>query len=231
MNEATPTVYVVDADILVREYLEELIREAGWQPVVFASAEEFLSHPWTFCPSCLVLEAMLPGLSGLSLQQRVVSARADIPIIFISANSEAPMIVRAMKAGATEFLIKPLSEEVLLEALRLALDRSRTLQAALSEIKTLRMRYEALSVREREVMNLVVSGLLNKEIGEELGISEITVKAHRGRVMRKMQARSLPELVTFAATVPTSRSGLPVPRLNRRMQGGASSRLFDSCRD
>jgi FixJ family two-component response regulator len=231
MNEATPTVYVVDADILVREYLEELIREAGWQPVVFASAEEFLSHPWTFCPSCLVLEAMLPGLSGLSLQQRVVSARADIPIIFITANSEAPMIVRAMKAGATEFLIKPLSEEVLLEALRLALDRSRTLQAALSEIKTLRTRYEALSVREREVMNLVVTGLLNKEIGEELGISEITVKAHRGRVMRKMQARSLPELVTFAATVPTSRSGLPVPRLNRRMQGGASGRLFDSCRD
>jgi FixJ family two-component response regulator len=207
----TPIVYVVDDDVSVRGSLEALIREANWQPLLFASAEEFLSHPCGLCPSCLVLEVMLPGLNGLGLQQRVQTERADISILFFTANSDVPITVRAMKAGATEFLTKPCSDEVLLEALRFALDRSRAMQAAQSEIKSLRERYEGLSGRERDVMRLVVAGLLNKEVGEELGISEITVKTHRGRMMRKMQARSFAELVNFASTLKIPRAGLHMP--------------------
>jgi FixJ family two-component response regulator len=201
MPDLTPIIYVVDQDLAVRESLGELVRAAGWEPWVFASAEEFRFHPSRVCPSCLVLEVLLPGLNGLGLQQRVLAERAEVPIIFITAHSDVPMTVRAMKAGATDFLTKPFSDEVLLEALRLALERSRAAQAALSEFKTLRERFEILTDREREVMSLVVSGLLNKEIGDELGISEITVKSHRGRVMRKMQARSFAELITFAVTL------------------------------
>jgi FixJ family two-component response regulator len=199
MPNPIPNVYVVDDDNSTRESLKELICTAGWQPLLFASAEEFLSHPRQLCPSCLVLEVLLPGLNGFELQERLVSDRADMPIIFVSAQSDVPMIVRAMKAGATEFLAKPLSEQVLLAAIRLALDCSRALQAAASEMTRLQQRYSWLSNREREVMGLVVSGLRNKQVGHELSISEITVKAHRGRVMRKMQAASLAELVTIAA--------------------------------
>jgi len=207
MPDPTPIVYVVDDDNSVRESLKAVIGKAGWQPLLFASAEGFLSHPRQFCPSCLVLEALLPGLKGLELQQQVASDRADMPIIFISAQSDVPMTVRAMKAGATEFLTKPLSELVLLEAIRLALDCSRAMQAAASEMTTLQQRYSWLSNREREVLALVVSGLRNKQVGGELGISEITVKAHRGRMMRKMQAASLAELVTFATKLHIPRDG------------------------
>jgi FixJ family two-component response regulator len=217
MPTLTPIVYVVDDAVSVRESLAELIRKAGWLPLVFASAEDFLSHPRRLCPSCLVVETMLPGLSGLGLQQQVLLDRPDIPIIFITANGDVPVIVRAMKAGATDFLIKPFSDKVLLEVVRCALDRSHAAQAALSEVRALRDHYAELSEREREVMSLVVSGLLNKEVGDELGISEVTVKAHRGRVMRKMQARSLAELVTFAATllIPREDSRRPIDKHNR----------------
>jgi FixJ family two-component response regulator len=199
MPDPTPIVYVVDDDNSVRESLKDVICKAGWQPLLFGSAEAFLSHPRLLCPSCLVLEALLPGLTGLDLQQRVASDRADMPIIFISAQSDILMTVRAMKAGATEFLTKPLSEQVLLQAIRLGLECSRSMQAVTSEMKTLQQRYSCLSNREREVMSLVVSGLRNKQVAHELSISEITVKAHRGRMMRKMQAASLAELVTIAA--------------------------------
>jgi len=209
----TPIVYVVDADISVRESLEDLIFAAGWRPLVFASAEEFLSHPCKVCPSCLVLEVLLPGLDGFGLQQRVASDRADIPIIFLTARSDVPATVRAMKAGATEFLSKPFNEDVLLEAIRLALDRSQAMQTTALELKALQERYASLSNREREVMSLVVSGLLNKQVGDRLGISVITVKAHRGRVMRKMRAASLAELVTIAAKLHIPRAGSFRPTL------------------
>jgi FixJ family two-component response regulator len=208
MQDPTPIVYVVDDDNSVRESLKDVICNAGWQPLLFASAEAFLSHPRQLCPSCLVLEVLLPGLTGLDLQQQVASDRADMPIIFISAQNDVPVTVRAMKAGATEFLTKPLSEQVLLEAIRLALDCSRAMQDAASEMKTLQQRYSWLSNREREVMSLVVSGLRNKQVGYELRISEITVKAHRGSMMRKMQAASLAELVTIAAKLHIPRDGL-----------------------
>jgi FixJ family two-component response regulator len=219
MPESTPIVYVVDDDISVRESLGELICNAGWQPSVFASAEGFLSCPRKWCPSCLVLEVMLPGLNGLGLQQRVASDRADISIIFITAHRDVPMTVRAMKAGATEFLTKPFANGVLLDAMRFALDRSRAMQAAVLEMIALGERYAWLSVREREVMRLVVSGLLNKQVASELGISEGTVKAHRGRVMRKMNARSLAELVTIAAKLNVRRDRLYQPKFARSVAG------------
>jgi FixJ family two-component response regulator len=211
MPDLTPIVYVVDDDISVRECLEGLIYEAGWQPSVFASAQEFLSHRRTLCPSCLVLDVVLPGLSGLDLQQQIAGDRANIPIIFITGHGDVPIAVRAMKAGAFEFLTKPFSEEMLLEAIRSALGRSKATQGAASEIKTLQERYASLSGREREVMGLVVSGLMNKQVGGELGISEITVKAHRGRVMQKMKAGSLAELVKFATKLDIPRGGLCRP--------------------
>jgi FixJ family two-component response regulator len=198
MPDTTPIVYVVDDDLSVRESLELLIESAGWKPQVFASAHDFLSRPRATVPNCLVLDVTLPGITGLELQQRLAD-RTEMPIIFITGYGDVPMTVRAMKAGAVEFLTKPFKDDVLLDAVRGAIERSRAALRRDAEMRTLRHCYESLTPREREVMALVVSGLLNKQVGSELRISEITVKAHRGQVMRKMQADSLPDLVTMAA--------------------------------
>ena len=198
MPDVTSIVFVVDDDISVRESLELLIRTAGWQPRLFASAQEFLSRPCATVPCCLVLDVTLPGLTGLELQQQLAE-RTDMPIIFITGHGDVPMSVQAMKAGAVEFLTKPFKDDVLLDAIRGAIERSRAALREDSKMRVLRDRYASLTPREREVMSLVVSGLLNKQVGGELGISEITVKAHRGQVMRKMKADSLPDLVTMAA--------------------------------
>ena len=198
MPDATSLVFVVDDDVSVRESLDLLIRTAGWHPETFASAQEFLSRPRATVPCCLVLDVTLPGLSGLQLQEQLAE-RIDMPIIFISGHGDVPMTVQAMKAGAIEFLTKPFKDTVLLDAIRSAIDRSRAVLRAQSEMHVLRSCYASLTSREREVMALVVSGLLNKQVAGELGISEITVKAHRGQMMRKMKAGSLPALVTMAA--------------------------------
>jgi FixJ family two-component response regulator len=198
MSQAAPVVFVVDDDISVRESLELMIRCAGWQPEIFASAQEFLVHPRVVIPSCLVLDVSLPGLNGLDLQKRVAAERPDMPIIFITGHGDVPMTVQAMKAGAIEFLTKPFSDEILLSAIRHAIERSHIALRRESEIRAIRDCYASLTGREREVMALVVSGRLNKQVGDDLGISEITVKAHRGKVMRKMNADSLPDLVKMA---------------------------------
>jgi FixJ family two-component response regulator len=198
MPDAPSIVFVVDDDVSVRESLELLVRTAGWRPETFASAQDFLSRPSPTVPCCLVLDVTLPGLSGLELQRQLVD-RADMPIIFITGHGDVPMSVQAMKAGAVEFLTKPFKDDVLLDAIRGAIERSRVALRLDSEMRAVREGYASLTPREREVMALVVSGLLNKQVGGELGISEITVKAHRGQVMRKMKAGSLPDLVTMAA--------------------------------
>ena len=199
MSPATPIVFVVDDDISVRESLELLIRCEGWQPETFASAQEFLDRPRALVPSCLVLDVSLPGLNGLELQNRVAVERTDMPIIFITGHGDVPKTVQAMKAGAVEFLTKPFSDEVLLSAIRQSLERSRLVLGYEAEMQALRDCYASLTPRERQVMVLVVTGLLNKQVGGELGISEITVKAHRGKVMQKMKADSLPDLVKMSA--------------------------------
>jgi len=195
MLQVTPIVFIVDDDVSVRESLELLVRCEDWQPETFASAQEFLDYPRVHVPNCLVLDVSLPGLNGLELQRRIAVERTEMPIIFITGHGDVPMTVQAMKAGAVEFLTKPLNDDVLLTAIRAALERSRVALRLEAELRVLRDRYASLSQRERQVMVLVVSGLLNKQIGGELGISEITVKAHRGKVMQKMMAGSLADLV------------------------------------
>src|SRR6266853_2715339 len=216
-SHTTPIVFVVDDDISVRESLELLICSEGWEPETFALAQEFLARPRALVPSCLVLDVSLPGLNGLELQKRVAIERTDVPIIFITGYGDVPMTVQAMKAGAVEFLTKPLSDDVLLTAIRNAIERSKTALGHEAEMQALRDRYESLTRREREVMALVASGLLNKQVGGELGISEITVKAHRGQVMQKMKADSFADLVKKAARLglaPGRKANTPPPSRN-----------------
>ena len=198
MPPPSSMVFVVDDDISVRESLELLIQNEGWQPKTFESAKEFLDYRCSLIPSCLVLDLSLPGLNGLELQKRVTAERAEIPIIFITGHGDIPKTVEAMKGGAVEFLTKPFNDEVLLTAIRRALERSRRALAHKVELQELRDRYASLTPREGQVMALVVSGLLNKQVAGELGISEKTVKAHRGQVMQKMKANSVADLVKMA---------------------------------
>lgn len=195
---STPVIFVVDDDVSVRESLEALIRWAGWTPETFGSAHAFLSRPREERPSCLLLDVELPDLNGLDLQDRVAADRSDLPIIFITGHGDIPRSVRAMKGGAAEFLTKPFERDVLLNAIGRALERSRAALTQASELKTLRARHASLTPRERQVFAWVVSGRLNKEVGAALGMTEATVKAHRGQVMQKMQAGSLAELVRIA---------------------------------
>lgn len=197
LSSHSPVVFVVDQDVSVRESLEALIQFQGWHAETFSSAHDFLARPRDLVPSCLVLDISLPDVSGLDVQKRVAADRVDMPVIFITGCGDVAMTVQAMKAGAAEFLTKPFDTRVLLEAIKHAIDQSRAALEQEAALQELFGRYESLSTREREVMALVVTGLLNKQIGGELGISEITVKAHRGRVMRKMKASSLPDLVNL----------------------------------
>jgi len=201
-----PIVFIVDDDISVRESLEALIRLEGLEVQAFSSAQDFLAHPRTPAPSCMVLDVSLPGLNGLELQKRVSTEQRDMPIIFITGHGDIPMSVQAMKAGAVEFLTKPFADHVLLNAIRSAVDRSRAVIARDEELRSLKERHAQLTPREREVMALVVIGQMNKHIAGELGISEITVKAHRGCMMRKMNAGSLAELVNMGARLRLPRS-------------------------
>jgi FixJ family two-component response regulator len=205
-SQTAPTVYVVDDDISVRESLELLLRHEGLHVETFRSAQEFLARSRASVPSCLVLDVSLPDLNGLELQKRISGEQQDMPIIFITGYGDIPMTVRAMKAGAVEFLTKPFTDQVLLNAVRSALERSKAHFARHEELQALKARYGRLTPREREVMGLVVVGLLNKQVADELQISEITVKAHRGCMMRKMEAGSFAELVNMASRLRLNRA-------------------------
>jgi len=206
ISAAIPSVFIVDDDVSVRESLELLVRNENWKAETFASAQEFLDHPRAPVPSCLVLDLSLPGLNGLELQKHLAAQHLDMPTIFITGYGDVPKSVQAMKAGALEFLTKPLDNDTLISAIRSALERSRLALAQDAEMQELRARYASLTSREQQVMRLVVSGMLNKQVGAELGISEITVKAHRGQVMQKMKADSLATLVKLDAKLHTARA-------------------------
>jgi FixJ family two-component response regulator len=198
ISHPTPIVFVVDNDLSVRESLESLLRCEGWQPETFATAQEFLIRPRPVVPSCLVLEVSLPDFNGLDLQKRIAFERTDMPIMFITGHGDVATSVQAMKAGALEFLTKPLKHDVLLDAIREGLERSSQALAREMEMQVLRNRYASLTCRQRQILALLVSGLLNKQVAAELGISEITVKAHRRNLMQKMQAQSFADLVRMA---------------------------------
>ena len=201
MAEPRGTVLVVDDDISVRESLKHLLRSAGWHVEAFATAREFLAHPKVEPPSCVVLDVELPDLNGLDLQRQLIASQVSTPIIFITGYGDIPKTVQAMKAGAVEFLTKPVSSEALLSAVENAIDVSHKTRVRRQELLDLKSRFESLTPRERQVMELVVSGLLNKQVGAELGMREVTVKGHRGQVMRKMKANSFADLVTMAAAL------------------------------
>ncbi len=204
----SPIVFVVDADPSIRNSLGRLIRNSGWQAETFASQQEFLAYPRTAVPSCLIVDAALPSCGGLALQRQIASERFPMPIIFLSGSRDIEMIVSAMKGGALDFLIKPINDESLLSAIRTAIKRSETVLGRENELHQLRAGYGSLTPREREVMTLVASGLPNKQVGGELGISEVTVKFHRGNLMRKMRAGSFAHLVNMASRLHVAR---PVP--------------------